>query len=364
MIPFLDLKAQYETIKEDINDAVQRVLTSTQYILGPETSAFEAEFAAYCGAAYAVGVGSGTSALHLALLAAGIGPGDEVISVSYTFVATAAAILYTGARPVFVDIDPATFTLDPARIEAAITPRTRAILPVHLYGHPADMTPILEVARRHGLIVIEDAAQAHGAVCEDRRVGSIGTLACFSFYPSKNLGAYGEAGAITTSDPALADKLRLLRDWGGKDEYALRGFNYRLDAIQAAILRVKLRHLDAWNEARRTLARRYDDRLRDSAVQIPAVRPGAIPVYHLYAIRAPRRDDLIAALADQGISARIHYPIPIHAQPAYRDRVTCAAPLPQTDACARDVLSLPMYAELAPDAAGTVADAIRAFYGS
>jgi dTDP-4-amino-4,6-dideoxygalactose transaminase len=363
MIPLLDLKAQYETIQDEMNEAIRRVLTSTQYILGPETGAFEDEFAAYCGANFAVGVGSGTSALHLALLAAGVGPGDEVISVSFTFVATAAAILYTGARPVFVDIDPATFTIDPALIAAAITPRTRAILPVHLYGQPADMRPIRDLAQRHNLIVIEDAAQAHGATYHDRRVGSIGDLACFSFYPSKNLGAYGEAGAVTTSDPEFAHRLRLLRDWGGKDEYALRGFNYRLDAIQAAVLRVKLRHLEAWNAARRALAGRYDDLLRGSAVQIPAAPPGVHPVYHLYVIRAPRRDALRAALAGQGIAARIHYPIPIHAQPVYRDHVTCAGPLPHTEACAREVLSLPVYAEMPLPAVESVAGAIRAFYG-
>jgi dTDP-4-amino-4,6-dideoxygalactose transaminase len=364
MIPFLDLEAQYETIKDEIDEAIRRVLVSAQYVLGPEVRAFEDEFAAFCGADFAVGVNSGTSALHLALLAAGIGPGDEVITVSYTFVATVAAILYTGARPVLVDIDPDTFTMDTDQIAAAITPHTRAILPVHLYGHPADMRPIHDLALQHGLVVIEDAAQAHGAADHGRRVGSIGDLACFSFYPSKNLGAYGEAGAVTTSHPEFAQKLRLLRDWGAarKYEYTLRGFNYRLDAIQAAILRVKLRHLAAWNEGRRAVARRYDDLLRGSAVQTPVTRPGAHHVYHIYAIRAPRRDDLLTALAEQGITARVHYAIPIHAQPSYRDLVRCAAPLPHTETCARAVLSLPVYAEMTPAMVETVAAAIRRFY--
>jgi dTDP-4-amino-4,6-dideoxygalactose transaminase len=361
VIPFLNLKAQYDTIQDEINAAILRVVASTQYILGPEVSAFEDEFAAYCGAKFAVGVNSGTSALHLALLAAGIGPGDEVITVSYTFVATIAAILYTGARPVLVDIDPATFTLDPAQIEAAITPRTKAIIPVHLYGQPADMTPILALARQHGLIVIEDAAQAHGAAYAGQRAGSIGDLACFSFYPSKNLGAYGEAGAVTTHSADFAQKIRLLRDWGGKDEFVLRGFNARLDAIQAAVLRVKLRHLEAWNAARRTIAQRYDDWLRGSAVQPPIERPGSRHVYHLYAIRTPRRDDLHAALAGQEITARVHYPIPIHQQPAYRDLVTCGGPLIHTERCAREVLSLPIYAEMPPEQVETVAAAVRMF---
>ena len=256
MIPVLDLKAQYRTIKSELDAAVIRVLENAQFILGPEVAAFENEFAGYCGAAEAVGVNSGTSALHLALLACGIGPGDEVITSPFTFIATAAAIVYAGARPVFVDIDPASFNMDVTRIEAAITPRTRAILPVHLFGQPADMDPIMDIARRHGLVVIEDAAQAHGAEYKGRRAGSIGEMGCFSFYPSKNLGACGEAGAVVTNNAAYARKIRLLRDWGCERKYVheIKGYNYRMEGMQGAILRVKLRHLEQWTEARRERA--------------------------------------------------------------------------------------------------------------
>jgi dTDP-4-amino-4,6-dideoxygalactose transaminase len=254
VIPFVDLAAQYREIRDEVHAAIQGVLESTQFVLGKEVAAFEEEFAAYCDVEHGIGVNTGTSALHLALLAAGIGRGDEVITVPFTFVATVAAIDYTGARPVFVDIDPATFTMDPAAIEAAITERTRAILPVHLYGQPADMDPILEIARRHGLLVIEDACQAHGAEYRGQRVGGIGDLGCFSFYPGKNLGAYGEGGMVTTDNADHARRIRMLRDWGAERKYhhELKGFNYRLEGIQGAILRVKLRHLERWTEARRT----------------------------------------------------------------------------------------------------------------
>ena len=259
MIPYVDLRSQYRAIKSEIDAAVLRVLDSTQFILGDEVAAFEREFAAYCGTADAIGVNSGTSALHLALLAAGIGPGDEVITVPFTFVATAAAIVYSGAKPVFVDIDPETYTMDPSAIERAITRRTKAIMPVHLYGHAADMDPILDIAQRRGLTVIEDAAQAHGAKYHGRRCGSMGIMAAFSFYPGKNLGAYGEGGAVVTSDPVLAKKIRLLRSWGEERRYehTVKGFNYRMDGMQGAILRVKLRHLEAWTEARRARAADY-----------------------------------------------------------------------------------------------------------
>ena len=262
-VPYLDLKAQYQSIKPEIDAAIARVLDSCQFVLGSEVAGFEQEFATYCGTTECIALNSGTSALHLALLAAGVGPGDEVITVPFTFVASVAAVIYAGARPVLVDIDPRSFTMDPAAIEAAITPRTKAILPVHLYGQPADMDPIMEVARRHGLVVIEDAAQAHGAKYKGRPVGSIGDMACFSFYPGKNLGAYGEGGAVTTSNAEYARTIRMLRDWGQDRKYhhVLRGYNYRMEGFQGAILRVKLRHLEAWTEARRAVVRQYNELL-------------------------------------------------------------------------------------------------------
>src|SRR3982750_3345361 len=270
-VPFIDLNQQYLGLRDEVLSAVDRVFHSTQFVLGKEAAAFEEEFAAYCGAQHGIAVNSGTSALHLALLAGGIGPGDEVITVPFTFVATTAAIVYTGARPVFVDIDPVSYTMDPAQIEAAITSRTKAILPVHLYGHPADMDPICGVPRRHNLLVIEDAAQAHGAEYKGRRCGSIGDLACFSFYPGKNLGAYGEGGIVTTDNPERARVIRMLRDWGQDRRYhhVLKGYNYRMEGLQGAILRVKLRHLEDWTRARRAHAAHYDDLLRDSGVTTP-----------------------------------------------------------------------------------------------
>ena len=263
MIPYLDLKAQYASIKEEIGRAVSKVLDSTQFVLGPEVAAFEEEFASSSGATHGVAVNSGTSALHLALLAAGVGPGDEVITVPFTFVATVAAIRYTGAKPVFVDIDPVSFTMDPQALQAALTPRTRAVLPVHLYGQPADMDPIVAFARRHGLAIIEDACQAHAAEYKGRRVGSLGDFACYSFYPGKNLGAYGEGGMVVTSGADHQRKLRQLRDWGQEERYhhVVQGFNYRMEGLQGAILRVKLRYLEAWTEARRAHAARYDAKL-------------------------------------------------------------------------------------------------------
>ena len=289
MIPFLDLRAQYTAIQPEVDAAIAAVFASGRFILGEQVAAFEHEFAAFCGARHGVGVGSGTEAIHLALLACGIGAGDEVITVPNTAVATVAAIEQTGARPVFVDVDFQMRTLDPHRLEAAITPRTRAILPVHLYGLPADLDPILAIARAHGLRVIEDCAQAHGALYHGRRVGSLGDLGCFSFYPTKNLGAYGDGGFITTNDDALAERLRLLRTygWRERDHSVIKGLNSRLDELQAAVLRVKLRHLDAWNAQRRNLAALYSESLCDSGVSIPAEPPGVQSVYHLYVISTP-----------------------------------------------------------------------------
>jgi len=348
MIPLVDLQAQYRAIRSEIDEAIARVLASGQVILGPEVEQFEREFAAYGQVREAVGVNSGTSALHLALLAAGVGPGDGVVTTPFTFVATVAAILYTGARPVLVDVEPRTLTMDAAQLERAITPRTKAVVPVHLYGHPADMDPILAVAKRHRLLVIEDAAQAHGALYKGRRVGSLGDLGCFSFYASKNLGAYGEGGMVVTDRPEYARAIRMLRDWGQsrKYEHLVPGYNYRLEALQAAILRVKLRHLEAWTEARRAHAAQYTQLLRDQGIQLPIEMPYARHVYHLYTIRTPQRDALQEALRAREIQAGIHYPVPVHLQPAYADLGYAAGDFPQTEQAAREVLSLPMYPEL------------------
>ena len=358
-----DLKTQYHNLKPEIDAAIARVIESSAFILGPEVAAFEEEFAAYSGAAAGIGVNSGTSALHLALLAAGIGSGDEVITTPFTFVATAAAIRYTGARPVLVDIEPRSFNIDPARIEQAITPATRAIMPVHLYGQPADMDPILEIARRRKLLVIEDAAQAHGAEYKGRRCGSIGDMACFSFYPGKNLGAFGEGGMVTTSNPEYARMIRLLRDWGSanKYEHTYRGFNYRLEGIQGAVLRVKLRHLEAWTESRRAHAAHYNRVLRPLGFQIPEELPGARHVYHVYTLRTRRRAELQEHLRSTGIQTGIHYPVPIHLQPAHADLGYGPGSFPVAEQVAHEVLSLPVHSELTAHQLAEVGAALAAF---
>jgi dTDP-4-amino-4,6-dideoxygalactose transaminase len=360
-VPYLDLKAQYLSIKPEIDSAIATVLESSQFILGAEVAAFEREFATYCGATECIALNSGTSALHLALLAAGVGPGDEVITVPFTFVASIAAVIYAGARPVLVDIEPRSFNMDPAAIEAAITPRTKAILPVHLYGQTADMDPIVEVARRHGLVVIEDAAQAHGAKYKGRSAGSIGDIGCFSFYPAKNLGAYGEGGAVTTSNPEYARTIRMLRDWGTDRKYhhVLRGYNYRMEGFQGAILRVKLRHLEQWTEARRTRAAQYNELLADSGVELPKEMPWARHVYHLYTLRAEDRDALQASLQAEGIQTAVHYAVPAHLQPAYADLGYGRGSFPRAEAAADQVLSLPMYPELSEQAILKVAGAVK-----
>ena len=365
MIPFVDLKAQYETIRDEVNAAVARVLESAQFVLGPEVEAFESEFAAYCGARHCVAVNSGTSALHLALLAAGVGEGDEVVTVSHTFVATAAAVRHAGARPVFADIDPKTCLIDPEKIESAITGRTRAVMPVHLYGRCADMGAIAEIAARHNLVVIEDAAQAHGAEYAGRRAGSLAPLACFSFYPGKNLGAYGEGGAVTTDSDETARVLRELRDHGQSRKYRhdRLGYNYRLEGIQGAVLRVKLRHLDAWNEARRAHAARYR-RLLAGAPGVRLLEDAPyenVPVHHIFPVFTPRRDELAEHLKREGVSTGIHYPVPVHLQKAFADLDTPTGLLPETERAARETLSLPMYPELTHDALARVADAVRRF---
>jgi len=360
-VPYLDLKAQYQSIRPEIDAAIARVLDSCQFVLGPEVAGFEQEFATYCGAAECIALNSGTSALHLALLAAGVGPGDEVITVPFTFVASVSAVTYAGARPVLVDIDPRTFTMDPAAIEAAITPRTKAILPVHLYGQTADMDPIMEIARRHGLIVIEDAAQAHGAKYKGHPTGSIGDMACFSFYPGKNLGAYGEGGAVTTSNAEYARTIRMLRDWGQDRKYhhVLKGFNYRMEGFQGAILRVKLRHLERWTEARRAVVNLYNQHLADSGVETPTEMPWARHVYHVYTLRADDRDGLQASLQADGIQTGIHYPVPAHLQPAYADLGYGRGAFPQAETAANQVLSLPLYPELSSQAVAEVAGAVK-----
>jgi dTDP-4-amino-4,6-dideoxygalactose transaminase len=361
VIPLVNLKLQHQSIRAELDAALARVLDSCQFALGSEVAAFEEEFAAFCSARHGVGVNSGTSALHLALLAAGVGPGDEVITVPFTFVATVAAIGYAGARARLVDIDPRSYTMNPARIEAAITPRTKAIIPVHLYGQPADMDPILAIARKRGLAVIEDAAQAHGAEYKGRRCGSLGDLACFSFYPSKNLGACGEAGMVTTGNPEFLRTLRMLRDWGqeAKYQHVLKGFNYRMEGFQGAVLRVKLRHLPRWTEARRARAAQYGKLLAGSGIEPPAEMPYTRHVYYVYSVRAQRRDPLKEALHKDGVDSGIHYPAPVHLLKAYADLGYKEGDFPEAERAAREILSLPMFAELTEDQVRTVCDAVR-----
>ncbi len=361
MIPFVDLKAQYAGIKEEVNSAIQHVLDTCQFTLGSEVAAFEEEFAAYCQAKHGIGVNTGTSALHLALLAAGIGSGDEVVTTPFTFVATVAAIHYTGATPVFVDIDPRSYTIDINAIERAVTERTKAIIPVHLYGQPADMDPILEIAKRRGLVVIEDACQAHGAEYKGRRVGSLGDMGCFSFYPGKNLGAYGEGGMVVTSNSEYVRTIRMLRDWGAEKKYqhVLKGYNFRLEGIQGAVLRVKLRHLEAWTKARREAAEIYDKLFTGSAITTPKAMSYARHVYHIYAIRARHRQAWHESLLADGIQTGIHYPIPVHLLPAYADLGYKAGEFPHSEKAANEVLSLPMFAELTVANCEYVARSVR-----
>ncbi|HVZ80828.1 MAG TPA: DegT/DnrJ/EryC1/StrS family aminotransferase [bacterium] len=348
MIPYLDLKAQYRSIQAEIGEAVARVLESGHYVLGPEVAAFEQAFAAYCGTRHCVAVNSGTSALQMALLAAGVGPGDEVITTPLTFVATAAAVLYVGARPVFVDVDPATLNLDPAKVIAAVGPRTKVILPVHLHGRPAEMGPLLDISDQSGIPVIEDAAQAHGAEYKGKRVGGLGLAGCFSFYPGKNLGAYGEGGAVTTNDEALAKKVRSLRDWGAEKRYHhdLAGFNGRMEALQGAILGVKLKYIEKWTEARRGLAKLYDEKLEGLPLAIPRNPPHLRSVHHVYAVRVEKRDALQEFLSGRGIQTNIHYPIPVHLQKAYAHLGHGLGEFPLAEKACSQLLSLPLYPEM------------------
>jgi dTDP-4-amino-4,6-dideoxygalactose transaminase len=348
-VPFLDLTAHHAPRRGEFLEAIGRVLDASAFAGGSFVERFEAEFAAYCGTGHAVGVGSGTDALWLALAALGVGPGDEVVTVPMTFIATAEAISRTGARPVFVDIDEATYTMDPAALERALTPRTKAIVPVHLFGQMADMESILAVAGRRGIPVVEDAAQAHGAESRGRRAGSLGTAGCFSFYPGKNLGAFGEAGAVVTGDEALAGRIRVLRDHGQARKYhhAALGWNCRMDGIQAAVLEVKLRGLDADNERRRSHAARYSRALAEvPGLVLPRCAPGRVHVYHVYAVRVAVREALLRCLEAGGIGCGIHYPVPVHLQPAYADLGHRPGDFPVAERCAAQFVSLPMFPEL------------------
>jgi dTDP-4-amino-4,6-dideoxygalactose transaminase len=369
-VPLIDLAAQYRALKPEIDRAIQRVLDSGQFILGPEVESLEREVAAYCGTKYAVGVASGTDALELSLRACGVGTGDEVLTTAYSFIATAEAIVAVGARPVFVDIDPVSYALDPAAIEPLVTKRTKAVIPVHLYGHPCGMDAVVRVARRHRLAVIEDCAQAIGARYRGRRVGSFGTAGALSFYPSKNLGGYGDGGMVVTNDKRVAEQVRLLRVHGSGERYrhATLGTNSRLDELQAAILRVKLRHLDRWTSARREHALRYRRAFARRGllgrVQLPQERSGCEHVYHLYTVRVAGRGRLQATLEQQGIASQVAYPIPLPAQPALAAYRRSGQAFPHAARAAREVLSLPMYPELSPQAIETVVEAMAEAVGS
>lgn len=366
-VPFLDLKAQYDSIETEISGALLAVLSKTAFAGGPFVEQFERHFASFCGCKFAVGVSSGTSALWLSLLAAGVGRGDEVITTPNTFIAAAEAISFCGATPTFADIDEQTYTMNANLLEAVITAKTKAIIPVHLYGQPADIDPILDVARRHNLHVIEDACQAHGAEYKGHRAGSIGRAGCFSFYPGKNLGAYGEAGAVTTNDPDLADRIRMLRDHGQSKRYchAVVGWNARMDGFQGAVLNVKLKYLERWNEARRERAQLYNEYLGTlRGVALPQEAPYARHVYHVYAIRSPHRDALMKMLADNGVSCGIHYPTPIHLQRAYEFLGYEEGAFPVAENCAKEILSLPMFPELSKGQVANVAASIRLFVES
>ena len=365
-VPFLDLNSAHAPLRGEIRAAIEEVIDRGVFAGGPFVEDFEKDFAAYCAVRHAIGVGSGTDALWLALLALGVGPGDEVLTVPNTFMATAEAITYCGAKPVFVDVDEQTYTLDPAALETAITARTKAIIPVHLFGQPADMDPILEIARARGLAVIEDAAQAHGAEYKGRRAGSLGDAGCFSFYPGKNLGALGEAGAVVTGNHELQEKIRILRDHGQVRKYhhTMVGWNARMDGIQAAVLRVKLRHLEAGNELRRSHAAHYNRSLQEiEELETPSEAPYARHVYHIYAIRTHRRNEVMKHLTDSGIACGIHYPVPVHLQEAYQSLGYEEGAFPFAERAAREFISLPMFPELTFEQVGMVIEAVTEAVG-
>jgi len=364
-IPFFDLRGQYLTIQKKIDDAMCRVFARGWYVLGDEVRAFEQEFADYCNCGYAVGVGSGTDAIMLALIACGITPGDEVITVPNTAVPTVAAIVAAQARPVFVDVDPDTRTMDPMKLETFLKKRrpskAKAVIPVHLYGHPADMTPILDIARRYGLTVIEDACQAHGAEYRAIKAGTLGDAGCFSFYPTKNLGAYGDGGMVVVNDENLAERLRMLRNYGEKEKYrnVIHGYNSRLDEVQAAVLRVKLRHLDGWNCRRRDIADLYDSLLSDTELSLPCAAQYARHIFHLYVVRSRRRDALQERLKLHGIHTLIHYPVPVHYQEAYQGLGYAQGDFPVSERLSLEILSLPLYPELDEERIRHICSVIR-----
>ena len=362
-IPLVGLFDQYQTIKPEIDSAIQNIITSSAFVGGDEVRRFEKEFAAYCEAKACVGVGNGTDALYLTLRALGIGPGDEVITVAHTFIATSEAISMTGATPIFIDVLADMLLMDPALIEPAITPRTKAIVPVHLYGQSCDMDAIMQIARKHGLKVVEDAAQAHGGRWRGQRVGSIGDAATFSFYPGKNLGAFGDAGAVVSQDEELIERIRMLANHGRLEKYThkMEGVNSRLDGMQAAILRVKLRYLDEWNAKRRQIADAYREQLVERGIKLPTVQANAEPVWHLFVIRVSDRERLQSLLKEKGIASGIHYPVPLHEQPAYEDR-RASYNLPATERAAQEVLSLPMYPELNQEQIEAVCNAVTAAF--
>jgi len=365
-IPLVDLGAQYETIRLEIDEAIARVVAGADFVFGKDVELFEGEFAAFCDAQYAIGLDSGTSALELALRAHGIGEGDEVITVSNTFIATVAAISYTGARPVLVDVDPETYNIDTNQIGQAVTSRTKALVPVHLYGQAVDLDPILEIANERGLVVIEDACQAHGARYKSKPVGALGGAGSFSFYPGKNLGAYGDAGMVVTNDRELAERIKLLRNYGQVQKYKheILGYNRRLDSLQAAVLRVKLPHLMQWNTARQRASAIYTELLSDvEEVKTPHVSEDSSHVFHLYVIQHPRRDDLLVYLRNHGIFAGLHYPTPVHLQKCYEHLGLRAGTLPVTESLASRVISLPIYPEITTEQIEYVCDHIKKFAG-
>jgi dTDP-4-amino-4,6-dideoxygalactose transaminase len=365
-IPYFDLPAQLRPLRKELDAAISRTLDQCSFCLGPDVAQFERDFARYCGAQHAVGFNSGTSALHVAMLLLNVGPGDEVITTPQTFVATSWAISYVGARPVYVDIDDATFNLDPKLVERAITPRTRAIMPVHLYGQPCDLDPLLEICRKHGLPLVEDAAQAHGAKYRGKTVGTFGDLSGFSFYPGKNLGACGEGGALVTNDAAHAARARSLREHGSSQRYYHDeiGFNYRMEGIQGAVLGIKLKHLDNWTRERRRVAHRYHELLADTPLQLPREADYAESVYHVYAVRHPRRDELKKHLEANQIGCALHYPLPLHLQKCYAFLGHKPGDFPVAEKAARECLSLPIYPELTDDQLQRVASVIREFFNS
>lgn len=364
-VPLADLSAQFKPLREEILKELAEVAESTAYILGPKVSAFENAFAKYCGVKHCIGVNTGTSALHLSLICAGVNPGDEVITVPMTFIATSWGISYCGAKPVYVDVDPKTYTMDPSKVEKAITKKTKAILPVHLYGQMADMDALLAIGKKHGIPVIEDACQAHGASYKGKTAGQMGQSACFSFYPGKNLGAYGEAGAVVTDDDAMAKRMRALRDHAQEQRYhhSEIGFNYRMDGMQGAVLNVKLKHLEKWTEARRSGAAKYKQLLADLPIKLPVEMPGNRHVWHLYVVLHPERDRVRAELEKRGVQTGLHYPIPLHLQKAYADLGYKQGDFPVSEQVGRECITLPLFAEMSPQQHTAVVDALTEVLG-